>query len=78
MAGCTKEQTARASQGRRSWAEVDNSLRRLGMDYVDIYQIHRFDPSTPVEETLEVLNEHREGRKGPICRGIVDVWVAVR
>jgi 1-deoxyxylulose-5-phosphate synthase len=38
-------------------AEVDNSLRRLGMDYVDIYQIHRFDPSTPVEETLEVLND---------------------
>ena len=38
-------------------AEVDNSLRRLGMDYVDLYQIHRFDSTTPVEETLEALND---------------------
>jgi len=30
---------------------IDNSLRRLGVDYVDLYQIHRFDASTPVEET---------------------------
>jgi len=34
----------------------DNSLRRLGMDYVDLYQIHRFDPETPIEETLEALH----------------------
>src|SRR5262249_4578144 len=32
------------------------SLRRLGLDYVDLYQIHRFDPSTPIEETLEALD----------------------
>ena len=38
-------------------AEVDNSLRRLGTDYVDLYQIHRFDPSTPVEETMEALDD---------------------
>ncbi len=38
-------------------AEFDNSLRRLGTDYVDLYQIHRFDPSTPVEETMEALND---------------------
>ncbi len=38
-------------------AELDNSLRRLGTDYVDLYQIHRFDPSTPLEETLEVLHD---------------------
>jgi aryl-alcohol dehydrogenase-like predicted oxidoreductase len=38
-------------------AEIDNSLRRLGMDYVDLYQIHRFDPTTPVEETLEALHD---------------------
>ena len=35
----------------------DNSLRRLGMDYVDLYQIHRFDPETPIEETLEALHD---------------------
>lgn len=36
---------------------IDDSLRRLGTDYVDLYQIHRFDPSTPIEETLEALDE---------------------
>ncbi|MDZ4164039.1 MAG: aldo/keto reductase [Smithellaceae bacterium] len=36
---------------------IDNSLRRLKMDYVDLYQIHRFDPDTPVEETMEALND---------------------
>src|SRR5579862_1194469 len=36
---------------------IDNSLRRLGTDYVDLYQIHRFDYETPIEETLEALND---------------------
>ena len=36
---------------------IDASLRRLGMDYVDLYQIHRFDPTTPMEETLEALTD---------------------
>jgi len=36
---------------------IDNSLRRLGTDYVDLYQIHRFDASTPVEETLQALDD---------------------
>ncbi len=36
---------------------IDNSLRRLGTDYVDLYQIHRWDPSTPIEETLEALHD---------------------
>jgi 1-deoxyxylulose-5-phosphate synthase len=36
---------------------IDNSLRRLGMDYVDLYQIHRFDYETPIEETLIALND---------------------
>ena len=38
-------------------AEIDASLRRLGTDYVDLYQIHRFDPETPIEETLEALHD---------------------
>jgi 1-deoxyxylulose-5-phosphate synthase len=38
-------------------SEIDHSLRRLAVDYVDLYQIHRFDHSTPVEETLEALND---------------------
>lgn len=38
-------------------AEIDHSLRRLGTDYVDLYQIHRWDPTTPVEETLEALHD---------------------
>jgi 1-deoxyxylulose-5-phosphate synthase len=36
---------------------IDNSLRRLGMDYVDLYQIHRWDYATPIEETMEALHD---------------------
>ena len=39
------------------FAEIDSSLRRLGTDYVDLYQIHRFDHDTPIEETLEALHD---------------------
>jgi aryl-alcohol dehydrogenase-like predicted oxidoreductase len=38
-------------------ASIDASLTRLGMDYVDLYQIHRWDDSTPIEETMEALND---------------------
>ena len=38
-------------------AAVDASLRRLGVEYIDLYQIHRFDPRTPVEETMEALHQ---------------------
>jgi aryl-alcohol dehydrogenase-like predicted oxidoreductase len=39
------------------FAEIDNSLRRLGTDYVDLYQIHRWDYGTPIEETIEALHD---------------------
>jgi aryl-alcohol dehydrogenase-like predicted oxidoreductase len=38
-------------------AEIDNSLKRLGMDYVDLYIIHRWDYDTPIEETMTALND---------------------
>jgi 1-deoxyxylulose-5-phosphate synthase len=38
-------------------ASIDASLRRLGTDYVDLYQIHRWDPETPIEETMEALHD---------------------
>jgi aryl-alcohol dehydrogenase-like predicted oxidoreductase len=38
-------------------AAIDGSLKRLGMDYVDLYQIHRYDEHTPIEETLEALHD---------------------
>ena len=38
-------------------SEIDHSLRRLGVDHVDLYQIHRWDPHTPIEETMEALHD---------------------
>ena len=39
------------------FAAVDASLKRLGLDWIDLYQIHRFDPETPIEETMEALHD---------------------
>jgi 1-deoxyxylulose-5-phosphate synthase len=38
-------------------ASIDASLERLGLDYVDLYQIHRYDPRTPIEETMDALHD---------------------
>jgi 1-deoxyxylulose-5-phosphate synthase len=46
----------RGLSAKHVWHAIDDSLRRLRLDYVDLYQIHRFDPATPVEETLGALD----------------------
>ena len=54
---------------------IDASLRRLQMDYVDLYQIHRFDNETPIEETLEALNDVvRSGKARYIGASSMFAW----
>ena len=53
---------------------IDDSLRRLQMDYVDLYQIHRFDPATPMEETLEALADVVRAGKA-LYVGASSMWV---
>jgi 1-deoxyxylulose-5-phosphate synthase len=48
---------ARGLSRKSIMTEIDASLRRLGMEYVDLYQIHRWDYTTPIEETLEALHD---------------------
>jgi len=56
-------------------AEIDASLERLGTDYVDLYQIHRFDYETPIEETLEALDEVvRSGKARYIGASSMFAW----
>ncbi len=52
-----KDPNGRGLSRKAIFAEIDASLKRLGMEYVDLYQIHRFDPETPIEETLEALHD---------------------
>ncbi len=54
---------------------IDASLRRLGMDYVDLYQIHRFDYDTPIEETMEALHDIvRSGKARYIGASSMYAW----
>jgi aryl-alcohol dehydrogenase (NADP+) len=48
---------SRGLSRKRLFDSIDGSLTRLGMEYVDLYQIHRFDPDTPIEETLSALHD---------------------
>jgi aryl-alcohol dehydrogenase-like predicted oxidoreductase len=56
-------------------ASIDASLQRLGLDYVDLYQIHRWDPATPIDETMEVLHEVvRSGKARYIGASSMYAW----
>jgi 1-deoxyxylulose-5-phosphate synthase len=60
-------------------AAIDESLRRLGMEYVDLYQIHRWDHDTPIEETLEALNDVvRAGKARYIGASSMYAWQLAR
>jgi len=55
--------------------EAEHSLRRLGTDYIDLYQIHRWDPMTPIEETLEALTDLiRQGKVRYIGASSMHAW----
>jgi aryl-alcohol dehydrogenase (NADP+) len=54
---------------------IDASLRRLGTDYVDLYQVHRFDPKTPIEETLQALDDVvRAGKVRYVGASSTEAW----
>jgi aryl-alcohol dehydrogenase (NADP+) len=53
----TDDPNARGLSRKHIFEAIDASLARLAMDYVDLYQIHRFDPETPIDETLEALHD---------------------
>lgn len=53
----TDHPNSRGLSRKHIMAAIDGSLKRLGMDYVDLYQIHRYDAHTPIEETLEALHD---------------------
>jgi 1-deoxyxylulose-5-phosphate synthase len=58
---------------------IDASLQRLGMDYVDLYQIHRWDPHTPIEETMEALHDVvRAGKARYIGASSMYAWQFAR
>ena len=58
---------------------IDASLKRLGMEFVDLYQIHRWDPETPIEETLEALTDVvRSGKARYIGASSMYAWQFAR
>ncbi|MFG2072123.1 aldo/keto reductase [Nonomuraea maritima] len=58
---------------------IENSLRRLGTDYIDLYQIHAWDPLTPIEETLAALDDAvRQGKVRYVGASNVAAWQAMK
>src|SRR5205814_3135802 len=58
-------------------ASIEGSLRRLGTDWVDLYQIHGFDPATPIEETIRALDDVvRSGKARYVGFSNLPAWVA--
>jgi 1-deoxyxylulose-5-phosphate synthase len=70
-----KGQNDRGLSRKHILSGIDASLQRLGHDYVDLYQIHRYDPRTPVEETMEALNDVvRSGKARYIGASSMYAW----
>jgi len=66
---------ARGLNRKHILAGIDASLTRLGLDYVDLYQIHRFDPTTPIDETMDALNDVvRSGKARYIGASSMYAW----
>ncbi len=58
-------------------ASIDGSLKRMGLDYVDLYQIHGFDPATPIEETVRALDDVvRSGKARYVGFSNLPAWLA--
>jgi aryl-alcohol dehydrogenase (NADP+) len=76
----TKEHPGYTGLSRKHIMEaIDASLRRLRMDYVDLYQIHRFDPNTPIDETCEALSDVvKAGKARHIGASSMYLWQFVK
>jgi 1-deoxyxylulose-5-phosphate synthase len=64
-----KDPAAKGLSRKNILAEIDHSLRRLSTDFVDLYQIHRYDYDTPLEETLEAVHDVVKASKARLHRG---------
>ena len=70
-----EDENARGLSRKHVLSAIDASLGRLGMDYVDLYQIHRWDPRTPIEETMEALHDVvRSGKARYIGASSMFAW----
>src|SRR5690348_4917662 len=70
-----EDENARGLCRKHILSAIDASLQRLGMDYVDLYQIHRWDPRTPIEETMEALHDVvRAGKARYIGASSMHAW----